>query len=453
MAYSPGSFEPLTFFDAVPRFLDGRDTPRAYLEGCLEVIAEREPVVKAWVALNLAGAREAANASAGRYRRGRPLSPIDGMPIGIKDLIETKDMPTEHGCAAFAGNHPHRDSALVRALRDAGAVIVGKTVTTEMGGAFPGPTTNPFDPERTPGGSSSGSAAAIGARMVAAAIGTQVGGSIIRPASYCGNCALKPTMGALHRGERQGYSQSHVGVHAGSLADMWHVAIEIARRAGGDPGQPGLFGAPELSPPLRPARLIVMETAGWVRLDDQTREGFERILAVLRDAGVDVLRRRDDPLIEAFEHGIADASGMTTDICDWENRWSFENLVEQYPGKYSATLDHRLEAGRKLTIDDYRLRLMQREEAKSRLAAIAPLADALISLASSGPAPRGLSSTGDSIFNTPTSILGAPAVTVPMLAVGGMPVGVQIVGPRHADARTAGIARWLAEYVEPISIN
>ncbi|HEX7201020.1 MAG TPA: amidase family protein, partial [Dongiaceae bacterium] len=117
------------------------------------------------------------------YRRGHPISSIDGMPIGIKDLIETKDMPTGHGCAAFTGNDTRRDSAIVRALRDAGAVILGKTVTTEMGGAFPGPTTNPFDPRRTPGGSSSGSAAAIGACMVPAAIGTQVGGSLIRPAS------------------------------------------------------------------------------------------------------------------------------------------------------------------------------------------------------------------------------------------------------------------------------
>jgi Asp-tRNA(Asn)/Glu-tRNA(Gln) amidotransferase A subunit family amidase len=217
MTYSPQLFEPLTFFDMTPRFRDGSDTPRAYLERCLAVIADREPVVKAWVVLNPSGAREAADASTERYRRRRPISSIDGMPIGIKDLIETKDMPTGHGCAAFAGNYTRRDSAIVRALRDAGAVILGKTVTTEMGGAFPGPTTNPFDPGRTPGGSSSGSAAVIGACMVPAAIGTQVGGSLIRPASYCGNCGLKPTMGALHRGERQGYSQSHVGVHAGSL--------------------------------------------------------------------------------------------------------------------------------------------------------------------------------------------------------------------------------------------
>ena len=453
MSYSPQAFEPLTFFGALPRFRDGTDTPRAYLERCLEVIAEREPVLKAWVILNLAGAREAAERSAARYRANRALSSIDGMPIGIKDLIETKDMPTEHGCPAFAGNQTRRDSAIVRALRDAGAIVLGKTVTTEMGGAFPGPTTNPFDASRTPGGSSSGSAAAIGARMVPAAIGTQVGGSLIRPASYCANYALKPTMGALHRGERQGYSQSHVGVHAGSLDDMWHVAIEIGRRAGGDPGQPGLFGGPELSPPARSARLIVMETAGWASLDSKTRRGFDRILAALRDAGVGVLGREDDPLIEAFERGIADAKAITTDICDWENRWSFENLVEQFPGKYNDTLYQRLEAGRRLTLDDYRLRLLQRQEAKNWFAAIAPLADAVISLASPGPAPMSLRSTGDSIFNSPTSVLGAPAVTVPMLAIEGMPVGVQIVGQCHGDARVAGIARWIAETVKPVVVD
>jgi Asp-tRNA(Asn)/Glu-tRNA(Gln) amidotransferase A subunit family amidase len=256
----------------------------------------------------------------------------------------------------------------------------------------------------------------------------------------------------LHRGERQGYSQSHVGVHAGSLIDMWRVAIEIARRAGGDPGQPALFGAPELSPSLRPARLIVMETAGWAKLDAKTRAGFEQALGALRDLGVAVFRRNDDPLIEAFEQGIAEAAAITTDICDWENRWSFENLVEQYPGKYSDTLYRRLEAGRKLILDDYRLRLLQRDEARHRLAAIAPLADALICVASPGPAPLGLASTGDSIFNTPTSILGAPAVTVPIMAIEGMPVGIQIVGQRHSDARVAGIARWVLETVKPVTV-
>src|SRR4029077_2268527 len=150
-------------------------------------------VVKAFVVLNETGARAAADASTVRWKEGRPLSAIDGMPIAIKDLLETKDMPTQMGCEAYRGNFPKRDNAAVWALRQAGAVVLGKTVTAELGGAHPPATTNPFDAARTPGGSSSGSAAAVAARMTPAALGTQVGGSIIRPAAYCGNVALKPT--------------------------------------------------------------------------------------------------------------------------------------------------------------------------------------------------------------------------------------------------------------------
>ena len=229
--YDPRTFRGLTFHDATARFRDGSDSPRAYLERSIEIIAAREPVVKAFVHLNEAGARAAADASTGRWRSGRPLSAIDGMPVAIKDLLETKDMPTELGCEAYRGNFPKRDNAAVWALRQAGAVVFGKTVTAELGGTHPGPTTNPWDPARTPGGSSSGSAAAIAARMVPAALGTQVGGSVIRPAAYCGTLALKPTQGGLNRGERQTTSMSTTGVHAGSIEDLWQVAIEIASRA------------------------------------------------------------------------------------------------------------------------------------------------------------------------------------------------------------------------------
>jgi Asp-tRNA(Asn)/Glu-tRNA(Gln) amidotransferase A subunit family amidase len=227
-SYQPNLYSPLTFHTQRAAFEAGSDTPRAFLERCLETMAARESVVKAWVTLNESGARAQADASTERWRSGRRLSEIDGMPVGIKDLLETKDMPTQLGCAAFAGNFPKRDNAAVWALREAGAVILGKTVTSELGGAHPGPTTNPFDPAHTPGGSSSGSAAAVGSGMVPAAIGTQVGGSIIRPASYCGNYALKPSQGAINRGERQATSMSTHGPHAGCLEDMWAVAIEIA---------------------------------------------------------------------------------------------------------------------------------------------------------------------------------------------------------------------------------
>src|SRR5258705_8495097 len=171
------------------------------------------------------------------------------------------------GCEAFRGNFPKRDNAAVWALRAAGAVVLGKTTTAELGGSHPGPTTNPFDPARTAGGSSSGSAAAVAARMLPAAIGTQVGGSIIRPAAYCGNVALKPTQGGINRGERQTTSMSTTGVHAGCIEDMWQVAIEITRRAGGDPGRLGLFGPATPPEATKPQRLIVLESAGWAPLD------------------------------------------------------------------------------------------------------------------------------------------------------------------------------------------
>jgi Asp-tRNA(Asn)/Glu-tRNA(Gln) amidotransferase A subunit family amidase len=162
-SYDPRTFRALSFHDVTPRFRDGTDTPRGYLERCLEMTREREPVVKAFTTLNEPGARAAADASTARWKAARPFSPIDGMPIGIKDLLETKDMPTQMGCEAFRGNFPKRDNAAVWALREAGAVILGKTTTAELGGSHPPATTNPFDPARTAGGSSSGSAAAIGA--------------------------------------------------------------------------------------------------------------------------------------------------------------------------------------------------------------------------------------------------------------------------------------------------
>src|SRR5215813_10886036 len=330
--YDPRIFKALTFHDAVPRFREGSDSPRAYLERCIDIIKEREPIVKAFVVLNEAGARAAADESTARWKAGRPISSIDGMPIGVKDLLETKDMPTQMGCEAFAGNFPKRDNAAVWALREAGAVIVGKTTTAELGGSHPPATTNPFDPARSAGGSSSGSAAAVGARMIPAAIGTQVGGSIIRPAAFCGNVALKPTQGGINRGERQATSMSTHGVHAGSVQDMWQVAIEIARRAGGDRGCLGLFGPPSPPPAAKPGRLIVLETEGWAQLDASSRAAFEALLEALGRASVALLRRRDHPWIEALEQAVSNAASICNAITGWENRWYQRNLVNERPG-------------------------------------------------------------------------------------------------------------------------
>src|SRR5262245_58303783 len=221
-------------------FTSGSDSPRAFLERCLEDIAAQEDAVGAFVTLNMAGARAAADASTARWKAGATLSPIDGMPVGIKDIMETADMATEQGSPLFVGWHGKRDCAAVAALREAGAVVLGKTVTTEFAASHPARTRNPWDPTRTPGGSSSGSAAAVGSGMIPAALGSQVIGSIIRPASFCGCVGFKPSVGGINRGGSfDHFSQSCTGVLGATLVDIWTVARAIALRAGGAPGYLG----------------------------------------------------------------------------------------------------------------------------------------------------------------------------------------------------------------------
>jgi Asp-tRNA(Asn)/Glu-tRNA(Gln) amidotransferase A subunit family amidase len=461
--YDPRTFRARTFYDATPRFRDGTDTARAYLERCLETIAACEPVVQAFAALNQAGARAAADASTARWQARRPLSAIDGLPIGIKDLLETRDMPTQMGCAAYRGNFPKRDNAAVWALRQAGAVLVGKTVTAELGGSQPGPTRNPFNPARTPGGSSSGSAAAVAARMLPAAMGTQVGGSIIRPAGFCGNVALKPTQGGINRGERQATSMSTHGVHAGCIEDMWQVAIEIARRAGGDRGCAGLFGPPTPPDAVPPTRLIVLETEGWTVLDDLSKAGFAQLLERLQGAGVTLLRRSAHPWIEALEQAIGNAGAIGNAITGWENRWALRNLVDEHPDGVSQRAKNTLARAEAMSLEDYRAALLAREAAQLCHVRLAPLADAVLTLSCPGPAPLWPGDvpgaplaphpTGNAVFNYPSSMLFAPAVTVPLMSVSGLPVGVQLMGQQHEDARITAMARWLLETVPPVVVR
>ena len=460
-SYDPRTCKGISFHDHTPRFGDGSDTPRAYLERCLETIAARDPEIQAFVALNESSARKAADASAARWRAGRPLSAIDGLPIGIKDLLETKDMPTQMGCDAYRGNFPKRDNAAVWALRQAGAVIVGKTVTAELGGSHPGPTRNPFDAARTPGGSSSGSAAAVASGMLPAAIGTQVGGSIIRPAGFCGNIALKPSQGGINRGERQATSMSTHGVHANCIEDMWQVAIEIAQRVGGDRGYAGLIGPPAPPAAVRPERLIVLETAGWAELDDASKAGFERLLEAMQRAGVTLLRRREEPGVEALEQAIGNAGAICNAITGWENRWAQRNLVDEYPDGVSERAKANLARAEAMGPEDYRAALLARETAQLCHAKLAPLADAVIMLSCPGPAPLWPGDTpgqpllprptGDAIFNYPSSMLFAPCVTMPLMSVAGMPVGAQVMGQPGQDARVAAMARWLLGAIEPVA--
>ena len=458
--YDPHRPRLRTFHDARQAFLDGSDSPSDYLARCLTSIDELEPTVQAWVCLNTDNAKAEAEASTRRYRDGNPLSPIDGMPVGIKDVIQTHDMPTTLGSPIFKDRNTGIDSASVNALRLAGAAIVGKTVTTEFAFMVPGPTTNPYSPQATPGGSSSGSSAAVGAGMVPAALGNQVVGSIIRPAGYCANYAIKPTLGALHGGEGLSLSQLHLGVHAASLEDMWSVAHEIALRAGGDPGYPGLYGPPEPAPAIAPRNLIVLQTEGWRTRDPKTGQAFEALLGQISDRGVNLLTRADNPAIERFEQSIDDSVPLCRVICSYELRWAFR--AYRRTGMLSPQLGGWLDMAEELGPGDYREALARRAAMRAELETLRPLADGLITLSSPGPAPPmgvvtgGEESygfvTGDPAFNGATSALGTPAITVPLIAVNGLPVGTQFIGQPHSDWQVAGYARWAMEQLEPVVV-
>ena len=395
------------------KFRSGETTPRAYLESCLDTIARLDGNVGAFLQLNVEAAQRSADESTARWRAGKPLSPIDGMPIGIKDIIETIDMPTGQGSPIWKGTMTRRDSASVHALREAGAIILGKTSTTEFAASEPWPSTfNPHDRTRTPGGSSSGSAAAVGAGMIPAALGTQVVGSILRPASYCGCVGFKPTVGAINRsGSYDHLSQSSQGVITGSLADAWLVARAIVDRAGGDPGNIGLRGDADLSRRTKPARFAVLQTGGWKDTTDGARKAFDGARQRLANAGVTLRTRADDPVLEAAERAIADALPVTRKINEWEGRWPLNTYADIDINKLSGHSQERLCNAVKMTQSDYAALIEHRDAARATFAKAAEGYNAFITLSATGAAPVGFSATGAPAMNVAASLLGTPAIS------------------------------------------
>jgi Asp-tRNA(Asn)/Glu-tRNA(Gln) amidotransferase A subunit family amidase len=445
-SYDPRTQPRLSFNAATKAFRDGRDTPRAFLERCIATLERREPEVRAFVCTNLPGARAAADASSARYRAGRPLSVVDGLPLGIKDVFETEDMPTQMNSPAFSGWHTGRDAAHVYVLRRGGALMLGKTVTTEFAQGAPGRSRNPFDASRTPGGSSSGSAAAVGAGMVPVATGSQARGSIIRPASYCANYALKPTFGALNSQGTLGLgapSQCVVGVHAATLEDCWTTAFYVASTAGGDPGYPGLSGELELRSGRKLDRVIRLDTLGWEGTEPATRETFEGFLRRLEALGVTVLTRHDDERIEAFERALRGIPDFMWPILLWEMRWPGWVARDRGAHLISKVVLERIERAERMTIDEYRGAVAKREGLRMSHATISGLADACVTLCSQGAAPIGMS-VGNPVFADVSSNLLGPAIALPLLVVEDLPLGVQLVGLPDGDFKLAQHAQWLS---------
>ncbi len=439
--------EAMPYLKSREAFLAGQDTPRDFLERCLDVVARREGQVRAFAYLDRQGARAAADAATERYRRGAPLSAVDGMPVGIKDVFDTRDMPTEMGSRLFAGRRPADDAAHVAALRQGGAVILGKTVTSQFAVAGSGPTRNPLDLDRTPGETSSGSAAAVAAGMVSVATGSQARGSILKPASFCGIYGIKPTRGALNRWGTlwPNKSYDHLGALAVSLDDLWAVTWQIGQVAGGDPGHPGLFGEPG-PPPRRPLRHVaVLRTAGWEIATPLARSKFESYLETLQSAGVRVARHTDDADLSAFEDRAIAVPSIWLRIAAYENRWPLESFRKRGAEMLAPELIALFDKTASIDIPAYRAALEERTMLTEHYDGLATKYDAFITLSAEGPASP-FPGPGSSAFHELATIIGMPAISVPALETESMPLGVQLIGRRHGDYALVGQAREAIHY-------
>ncbi len=411
------------------------------VQACLDRIAAREPDVRAWQHLDpehaLAQARDADAALAA----GRGGGPLHGVPVGIKDIIDTADMPTEHGSPMFRGRRSNRDAACVAALRDAGAIILGKTVTTELANTFPGKTRNPHDLGHTPGGSSSGSAAAVADFHVPLALGTQTGGSVIRPASFCGIHALKPTLGLISRSGvlLQSHSLDTVGVYGRSVEDLGLITDSLSARDPSDPvsyprSRASLLALLGEEPPATP-RFAFVRTPAWEHATPAARSALEDLAA-----GLGELCAEED-LPAPFDRIIE----LHATVMGCEDLHYYGAFLERTPELVSAPLRARLESARDIPASAYLDALDARETINASLEALLGRVDAVICPASAGPAPEGFESTGSPIFNGLWTYLGVPCVSLPRLVVDGLPMGVQLVGRRGDEGRLLRTARWLDE--------
>src|SRR5262245_44769592 len=436
------------FLAQTSRFASGAESPRDFLEGCLAEVEAREPKVGAFVTLSLDAARAAADRSTKRWRAGAPPSPIAGMPIGITDITATAAMPTEMGSPLFAGWRSQKDAASVAALRQAGAVILGKTVTTEFAASEPRGTRNPWNLDHTPGGSSSGSAAAVASGMISAGLGTQVIGSTLRPASFCGCVGYKPTVGALNReGSHDYQSQSCTGILAATLQDTWQVAYEIAQRVGGDAGTPGLIGPDKAPEAVKPRRLAFLQTSGWTIATEAAKAGMQDALQRLSAAGIEIRTTDDDADVSAIDAELAEAFTLSNRINSWEMRWFIDGCAERDASLLSKSMLERREQAKTMTLADYRGWLKQRTGVRALYTELADSCDACVTLAAPGSAPQGLQSTGSPQFAVPSSLLGIPALSLPLFMLDGMPLGLQVLGYGNADAATFATAAWLMEHL------
>ncbi|MDB2573570.1 amidase [Planktomarina temperata] len=430
----------LTATEAVQAIASGSLSSVDLVKSCLEQIADTDASIKAWAHLDPESALAQA-AECDRIRKaGLGTGPLHGLPVGLKDVIDTRDMPTQRGTDIFKDRQPDKDARLVERLRESGAVIMGKTVTTELAFVHANDTRNPHNPEHSPGGSSSGSAAAVAACHVPLAVGTQTNGSVIRPASFCGTFGFKPTRGVISRAGvlKTSDSLDQVGCFGRSLED---VALLTDALAGYDQADSCSFARPrpqmragaQAEAPVAPD-LVWFNLPFYDRLSPDAHEGMEAVLDVLgpritRMAAADTLANLVAVQARIHEYEICQHQAAVFDA-------NFEDL--------SRELQLIVARGRKISEAEYTDALAVKASAQTFFDDLFVEFDAIIAPCATGEAPKFGSGTGDPIFCTLWTLAGLPCVSLPLL-VGdnNLPIGVQLIGPIEKDDRLLRTARWL----------
>lgn len=432
----------LSAVEAVKKIKEGSLSSVDLVQACLTKIGETDEQLKAWVHIDADEAIVQAEAMDDIRRRGYATGPLHGVPIGLKDIIDTKDMPTENGSIIFEGRQPEDDAALVERLKEAGAIILGKTVTTEMAFMHPSKTHNPHNLAHTPGGSSSGSAAAVAGFHVPLAIGTQTNGSVIRPASYCGTYGFKPTRGTIsRRGVLQtSKSLDQIGVFARSMED---VALLSEVLGSYDPADHLSFARPRSSAlggyneevPVEPD-LVWLDMPYDDRIAADALEGFNE----LRDALGGRVERIPAP--KSF-FNLVESQRI---IHQYEFVHHLSNVIETRFDDISDTLQAIVKSGQSISDDHYAEAVGYMEAASEFFDSFFHDYDAVLAPSAPGQAPLIEDGTGDPIFNTIWTLCGLPCLTMPlMVGAQNLPIGVQLIGAREHDDRLVRTAHWMEE--------
>ena len=443
-----GAMTPVSVSELRDRLASGALDALTLVESCIARIEEREEEVGAWAWFDPDFARAQARTLDTYRRAGRPLGRLHGLPVGLKDVIDTQRIPTENGTARDKGRVPLRDAFIVERLKREGAIIMGKTVTTELAFMDPGKTTNPHNTAHTPGGSSQGSAAAVAAGMVPLAIGTQTGGSVIRPASYCGVTGFKPTFGAIPRRGvlTQSPSLDTVGVFA---ADPSGSALLAEVLFGHDPEDSAtrLAPAPALhqqamsTPPIAPVFGFV-RPPGWEKADPQLHEAFDELVAALGDQAFEL------PLPPVFDT----AADQRRLINFAEMAYHYYPYWRDAPDDLGPEVRMAIEEGNTVLARDYQSAKDLPKVLTGALEELLTRCDVILCPSATGPAPKGLDTTGNPIFNGLWTFCGNPCISLPLLTSReGLPIGVQLVGEHGNDGRLLRSAQWLFNWADQTS--